>query len=326
MKSYQHSIAFETLKATEETITGNLTSLHYLQTLDSFLWRALEPIHAECPSLFQNYVAKIVAHQTLKSSTKFTSLSAEERPTLAINLFNALTAPDARQSHESVRKMYINRGLTFGFLSFFLNQLRRYEKLQVPDPNMDPVVRRSELYKIEQEIGLRQGASLYAVIQQVRHWYDKARWFKEKIMEKYTRLALNNAQLTYKDYNHYVPLDDVVQTYLLVLNRAIDRCDPRQGVLTTFITNWFKSARSEVASLAKGQMDQSFESLSADYGDAASDIFGFTLPDTSNETVEHIAYLAKKIDKFGYVRGPLGIPEFLSDEQEAILWRFALDG
>jgi hypothetical protein len=322
MKAYQHSLAFESLKATEETITENLTSLHYLQTLDLFLWRALEPIHAECPSLFHNYVAKIVARQLLKASTKFTSLTAEERPTLPINLFNAVTSIDPKKSHEHIRHMYINRGLMFGFLSWFLNHVKEYERLHLPS-NLDPVVRRSLIYKFEHSLGIRHDTSLYTIIQQVRYWDDKARWFKGIIMEKYHRLALNHAQRTYKDYNHYIPLDDVVQIHLLVLSRAIDRCNPRLGVLTTFVNNWFKSARSEVDSLAKGQTDQSFESLSEDYGDAASDIFGYTEFDTSQETVEHISYLAKRIDKHGYVRAWLGIPEFMTLKQKEKLWRFA---
>src|ERR1700758_257407 len=96
-KSYTHSKAFETLKATQESITENLTSLQYLQTLDLFLWRALEPIHAECPSLFNNYLAKITAHQSLKASTKFTS---DDRTKLPIHLFNALTSPDPKKAHE----------------------------------------------------------------------------------------------------------------------------------------------------------------------------------------------------------------------------------
>lgn len=323
MKTYQHSLTFESLKATEEVITENLTSLHYLQTLDLFLWRALEPIHAECPSLFHNYLAKIVARQVLKSSTKFTSLSAEEKPMLPIHLFNALTAPEPKKSHEHVRHMYVNRGLMFGFLSFFLNTMKEYERLHQPfTSEVDPILRRSRIYQIERQIGLRTGSSLYAVIQQVRYWDDKARWFKKLIMQKYIRLALNTAQLTYKDYNHYVPLDDVTQIYLMVLSRAIDRCDPRQGVLTTFITNWFKSARSEVGEMAKGQTDQSFESLSEDYGDAASDIFGFTMPDSSNEMISHISYVAKQVDKHGYLRASLGIPEFLTSEQIEILERY----
>ncbi len=322
-RAYQHSLVFESIKSTKETIPDNLTSLHYLQTLDMFLWRAIEPIHAECPQLFHNYVAKTVAHQMLKASTKFTSLAADERASLPLHLFNALTNDDPSRSHEHVRSMHINRGIMFGFLSWFLRHVKTYEALNKPN-NFDPVIRRSIINKIEQSVGLNSKASLYAVIQQVRYWDNKARWFKSLIMQKYHRLAGNSAVRTYKDYNHYVPLDDVMQIYLLVLSRAIDRCDPRQGVLTTFITNWFKSARSEVATLAKSQSDMSFESLSEDYGSAAADIFGSIEFDTSSETIEHIAFMAKKMDKHGYIRASLGIPEFLTIEQKEILEAFVL--
>jgi len=325
LKTYTHSKVFEVLKATDEVISDNLTSLQYLQTLDLFLWRALEPIHAECPSLFNNYLAKIVAMQTLKPSTKFTSLMSEERPKLPVLLFNALTSNEPRKAHEYVRGMFINRGLLFGFLSLFLNYLKPYEQLHQPLHNLNPIVRRSKLFQIEQSVGLRTGSSLYAVIQQVRYWYDKARWFKELVMQKYIRLALNHARSTYKDYNHFVSLDDIAQTYLLTVSRAIDRADARQGVLTTFITNWFKSARSEVAKMASGQQDQSFDSMTDENGDSISDIVGFSMPDTSTETIEHIAYVAKKMDKKGYIRASLGIPEFLTDAQKKILNTFVLE-
>jgi hypothetical protein len=324
MKTYRHSKVFEVLKATDEVISDNLTSLQYLQTLDLFLWRALEPIHAECPSLFHNYLAKIVATQTNKPSTKFTSMMAEERPKLPVLLFNAVTAVEPKKSHAFVRDMHINRGLLFGLISLFLNSLRPYEELHQPS-NMNPIIRRSKMNAIERSIGLRKSASLYAVIQQVRYWYEKARWFKELIMQKYIRLALNHARTTYKDYNHFVELDDVAQTYLVTVSRSIDRCDSRQGVLTTFITNWFKSARSEVAELAKGQSDQSYDALTEDNGDSVSDLIGFAMPDTSRETIEHVAYVAKKMDPHGYVRASLGIPEFLTDAQLRTLKTFVLE-
>jgi len=324
-KTYRHSKVFEVLKATDEVISDNLTSLQYLQTLDLFLWRALEPIHAECPSLFNNYLAKIVSTQINKPSTKFTSMMAEERPKLPVLLFNALTSSNPKKAHEYVRQMYINRGLLFGFLSLFLNSLRPYEELHQPLLSMNPIIRRSKMWEIERSVGLRPGSSLYAVIQQVKYWHDKARWFKELIMQKYIRLALNHARTTYKDYNHFIDLDDVAQTYLVTVSRSIDRCDSRQGVLTTFITNWFKSARSEVADMAKGQMDQSYDSMTEDNGDSVSDIIGFSTLDTSSETVEHIAYVAKKMDKHGYIRAALGIPEFLTDSQIKTLKTFVLE-
>ena len=322
MKSYEHSRAFDTLKGITESITGNLTSLQYLQTLDLFLWKALEPIHAECPSLFNNYLAKVTAHQSLKASTKFTS---DDRSKLAIHLFNVITAPDIKKAHEHAKSMYLNRGLLFGFLSMFLNKLRYYEKLHSPFARIDPVVRNSKMYAIERDLGLRQGGSLYSAIQQVRYWYEKAHEFKEMIVQKYTRMALMHAQSTYKDFNHYVPLDDVVQIYLMVVSRAIDRCDARQGVLTTFITNWFKSARSEVANMARGQSDQSVESMTDVHGDAASNILGFVMPDTSGELEDHIAYVAKTTDTHGYIRAPLGIPEHVSRQHKELLRSFALE-
>src|SRR6202171_4160098 len=119
--SYQHSKSFEQLKGINESITGNLTSLQYLQTLDMFLWHALEPIFGECPSLFNNYVAKVVAQQSLHSSTKFSSVDRQKLPIL---LFNLLSESDSKKAYEHARSMHINRGLLFGFISLFLNRLK----------------------------------------------------------------------------------------------------------------------------------------------------------------------------------------------------------
>jgi hypothetical protein len=321
-KSYQHSKTFDSLKGIKEQVDGNYTSLQYLHTLDMFLWNALTPIQSECPSLFNNYMAKITAHQSIKSSTKF---SSDDRSMLPVHLFNMVTTEDHKKAYESARAMFINRGLLFGFIAMFLKRMATYEQLHSPLLKMNPVKRATAIHRIERDVGLRSGGVLYAALQQVHHWYEKALWWRGVILEKYTRRALGEAQRTYKDYNHYVELDDVVQIFLMVTERAINRCDARQGVLTTFIENWFKSARSAVANLAKGQTDASIEQLIEEHGDAASDIVGFTVPDTSEETLQHIAFLAKRLDKFGYVRSTLGIPEFVTRDQRSVLESFVLE-
>lgn len=322
MKNYEHSEAFSKLKDITEKISTNLTSLQYLQTLDMFLWNALAPIHAECPALFNNYMAKVVAHQALKASTKFTS---DDRTKLPVHLFNLITAPETKKAHEHAKLMHLNRGLLFGFILLFLRRLAHYEKLHSPFLKMEPVIRNTQIFQIEKSIGLRQFGALYSAIQQVRFWYEKAHAWKEMITEKYTRMALNNARTTYKDFNHYIHLDDVVQIYLMVVSRAIDRCDARQGVLTSFIQNWFKSGRSEVANLAKGQSDQSYEQMSEELGDSVSDVLGFAMPATEGESVDHISFVCKQIDKHGYLRASLGIPEFLTEGQKDVLELFALE-
>lgn len=317
MKAYAHSKSFDAFKITKEQISGNYTSLQYLSTLDAFLWDALVPIHTECPSLFMNYIAKVVAQQSLKSSTKF---SSDDRTKLPLHLFNMITAPTVQKSHIYARSMFLNRGLLFGFLALFHNLMRPYMALQSAFQPMDTIVRANKIHQLEQSVGLRSGGILYAAIQQSAFWYEKARWWKNMIMEKYTRMAINNARMTYKDFNHYVPLDDCVQIYVQVVSRAIDRCDARQGVLTSFIQNWFKSARSEVAKMAKGQTDHSYESITDDHGDSAQASLGVTDPDSSIELQQTLAEAARYVDPLGCVRASLGIPEYLTyADRESLL-------
>ncbi len=328
MKSYEHSFAFSNLKDITEQIETNLTSLEYLQTLDMFLWNAVAPIQAECPSLFHDYVSKVVARQIRKPATKFTSLTKEERLLLPAHLFNLVTSVDQKRGHEIAKSMHLNRGLISGFLLLFQRAVAGYEVLHSPFQEMDHEERKRKIAAIEKAVCLRPGGTLYSAIHQVEYWFEKARKWKAMIVEKFTRMALNNARATYKDFNHFVPLNEVVQIYLWVVIRAIDRCDARQGVLTSFIQNWFKSGRSEVGDLAKHQTDQSYEQMVEESGDAISDVLGFADPNAERDRdslIETVASAAKRIDKFGYVRAPLHLREVVSSASRQILLEFALD-
>lgn len=319
--TYEHSKVFDDLKRVKEKIKTNFSSLQYLQTLDYFVYEALKPIAAECPSLFYSYLTKVVARQTLKSSAKLTS---NDRQKLPVQLFNALIDHDPARQFEQVRKMHLNRGLIFGFISFFLSSLELYERIH-NEFLFKPLVRQSILASIEQNIGLRAGGSLYAAIQQIKYWDTMARQWKGYIIEKYTRLALMQAQRAYRDFNHSVRLDDVSQIYLIVVSKAIDRCDSRQGVLTTFIQNWFKSAKGEVGQLAEVQKESSFEGLVEEHGDSVHSIIGVTLPDLDQELRDHVAYVAYTVDPQGLIRTSLGIPQYVSRSDRQLLEALARD-
>lgn len=309
------------MKTTKEDISDNYTTLQYLQTLDMFIWRAIEPIAQSCPSFFLNYLCKVVARQTLKASAKFTS---DERSKLPIKLFNTLVAkPEKRIEH--AKTLYLNRGLLFGLISVFRNHLKYFKFLNTRS-KLSGTLRTTVIHRVYQSLDVDYNTPLYAALQECEHWDKKARDFKAKIVQKYTRLALMQAKSTYKDYNHYLRLSDVVQIYLNTVARAIDRCDARQGVLTSFIQNWFKSAKGEVAKLCEGQQDQSYEALTEDHGDAAHNIIGITEPDSLDvELRQQLAFVAKRVDKQGLVKTSLGIPEYVTAHQRARLLRFALD-
>lgn len=301
-----------------EKIQTNYTSLQYLQTLNHFLWNALTPIANECPELFKGYLCKIVARQTLKASAKFTS---NDRHKLPVQLFNALRADD--KLVENAKDMHVNRGLLFGFIAFFLNRLTEYKALH--EHAKDNVVTRSRCWTIERSLGLREHGELYQAIKDVEYWYAYARKWKDQIIEKYTRMALLQAQATYKDYNFAVKLDDVVQIYLVVVSRAIDRCDSRHGVITTFMQSWFKSAKSEVAKLAEGHQDSSYEGLIEEHGDAVHDLLGTVAPDRSSEMWQHVAHVSMQVDPVGLVRTSMHIPQFVSIKHQRLLREFACE-
>jgi hypothetical protein len=78
-----------------------------------------------------------------------------------------------------------------------------------------------------------------------------------------------------------------------------------------------------VAKLAESQGDESYESLTEDYGDAAHTILGVVMPDSESELVMHIAHVAKQVDPVGVVRTCMGIPEFVERKYREDLEVFA---
>jgi hypothetical protein len=86
--------------------------------------------------------------------------------------------------------------------------------------------------------------------------------------------------------------------------------------------SWFKSAKSEVAKLAEGSNDSSYESLVEDHGDAIHDLLGVVMPDQSTEMWQHVAYVARQVDPEGFVRTSMGIPQYVSLQHRKLLQEF----
>lgn len=305
MSAYEHSETFASLKTIREEVKENLTTPQWLSTLDFFIDSAIDPIVTVMPDLVDNFYAKVVAWQSHKPSFKFTM---GDKSTLPVKLFNALTTDGAdKRLHQ--RSMVLNRGPMFGLIAIFEQTLNKVRRLHQPTTFVSRT-RRLHLLELQyRALGLDdwQRAHLYSAMLQVEHFSKKAHWFKELIMQKFVRLALMNAKNTYTSVGHSVKLNDTVQVYLIHVSRAIDRCDSRQGVLTTFIQTWFYSARAEVQRMAMGQSQQlSYEELIEN---------GLPLtsadPDLGFEQLQHLAYQAKGVDPEGTVRFSLKIPEFL---------------
>jgi len=304
--SYQHSESFAKLKSIKEGIDSSLTSYQWLATLDYFIESAIDPMVTSLPLLVNNYYAKVIAWQSHKPSIKFSRINKHDLPTL---LFNSITTEGA-VSRSFQKEMLLNRGLLFGLINIFQHTVNGYMQVHNPATRITNNDRMLKLAIAEKNFDTTY---LYASARESQFWANKAYSFKKLIVQKYTRLALMNAKGVYTQVHTYLKLDDIVQTYLMFLSKAIDRCDSRQGVLTTFIQTWFHSAKAHTMKEAQDKHQQS----SFDEQHETTDLS--VGPDTSYENIQHIASTAKRVDPSGILRVSLGIPEFLSSNQLSIL-------
>jgi hypothetical protein len=324
--NYEHSTIFASMKMVKERIGTNLTSLEYLETLDMFLWRAIGSIRTAMPGLVDEFMVKAIAQQTFKSSTKFSSILKEDKGKLPVMLFNALTERDGK-SLEGFRNLRLNRGMLFGLVKIFLDRTAQYVELLHAEPLSlgDWKDRQLQLRAMERSLQVSDGVALFSVIEDVNIWYERARDWKSAIIEKYTRKAISQARVAYEDYNYAMDLSDVIQLHLVLLSRSINRCDSRLGVLTTFITSWFKSARSEMLRIINASQEVSYEEMLEGMGDAAEVEGSEDKTLYTRESVQHISMLAKQIDPTGVLRFHLGIPEFMPLDKRRILLAHALN-
>lgn len=310
MKKYKHSEVFAEIKAIKEDIEINLTSLQYLQILDYYIGNSLHYLSLISPKFFDNYLSKVIAYQQIHAMSK---LSSESREKISCLFFNYITTRDV----EYLKKLYLNRGLYLGIVSYWLNHSRVYFE------------QRSPFYegKVEEDnvlerLGIENPSMYFAYFKAIEYWFNKALDFKGKIMQKYTRMTLLQAQKTYVEYNHVVELDDVTQIYLQIMSKAIDRCDSRFGVLTTFIQSWLKSAKAIVQKNAQSiNRSSSYESLLEDFGDSVT--IGTSDFNDEYDTFEEICYYASLWDKTGCLRIKYHIPQFLTDNDRQLLMSYA---
>lgn len=315
MAAYVHSEVFARMKNIKEELTENYTTFQLLTTLDYFIENAIDPIASAYPALVDVFFAKVVAYQFDNPNVKCSRNAKATKDMLPVALFNSVTT-SGRKKREHQRKMMLNRGLLFGLVSTFLKTVNTYRRLHDPQLQISRAQRLVLLELAAQRVGSNH---LWPAVLQSEYWIGKAYHFKELIVQKYTRMSLMQAKHTYQEIEHVQSLNDIIQTYLIFLSKAIDRCDSRQGVLTQYIKFWFYSAKAEILksvaleshSTSYDQLlEQGYESLSVD-------------PDQQFELVQHLAAVAKRLDPRGAFRFALDIPESFSSRDLRTLQLFS---
>lgn len=319
--AYRSSRAFQELKNLKETVTGNLTTSQYLKTYDEFLERAMAPILTKC-RFFDSFLGSLISWQARSHRRKISFLGREDFPRLAVNFLLKSSEEDRVVAY---RGLQLDRGIRLEFLRVFQTSFVDYRK--ACDMSLTPPPGSTQAawcLKVRNAVdsGIRSSQPLLATLRESEYWMNVALEFRKMILEKYVRFTINAAQRDYVNFfKCSVELDDIVQTYLLYTSRAIDRCDYKQGALTSHIQNYFLAARTAVLKLKERNASElnlnlldlnSEDDLSSELRSPATQ---FETARTTEEELRVISQLAKLVDPVGAARAYLEIPETLPERE-----------
>jgi hypothetical protein len=325
--AYRSSRTFQELKDLRESLTSNLTTSQYLKTYDEFLERAMTPILTKC-RFFDTFLGRLISWQARSHRRKISFLGREDFPRLAVNFLLQSSDEDRIAAY---RNLQLDRGIRMEFLRIFQESFTDYRKacdLTLPAPTGSKSSQLAWCLKVRHsvETGLRTKQPMLTILRESEYWMSVSLEFKQMIMEKYVRLALNAAQRDYVNFFRCsVDLDDIVQTYLLYTSRAIDRCDYRQGALTSHIQHYFLAARAAVlkqkerhaSELNLNIHDPALEDeLPSEFKSPASQ---FESARDSEEELRVLSKLTKIVDPVGAARAYLEIPEALPKRELQLL-------
>lgn len=327
LSNYESSRVFAQLKDIKERIgvDANLTTPQYLQTYDDLLDNAVRPILDNC-RFFDSYLLRILGWQERNFRRKVSFLKRAEFPRLAVGFVLKRSPEERFAAYQDLR---LDRLIRMQVVSLFHSSLENYlaacECELTPPAGVDQASFCFAVKaKVEESMKSTPGGLLSAY-HESKFWFEHAADFKRILMEKYVRLCLNTAK---RDYVYYFKcqgkLDDIIQTYLIAMSRAIDKCDAKQGALTSHIQNWFFSARDAVAR----QRERNTVSLDQENGDLANsasnslDLANLSVYEErrrEQEDVNLIAELSRIADPHGAARAFLGIPEHLKESEIQLL-------
>jgi hypothetical protein len=303
---YENSRVFADLKNIKERISGNMTTYQYLISYDQMLDNAIMPV-VRRTKFMDSFLVRMLGWQEKNFRRKISFLPRKEVPHRILNFLVSGSADDRVKTFTSLR---LDRGLRVECLGLFFESLRAYElacNAELIDPLNSDNLPYCFYVKATTEANLGCTSSdLLGTLRESRYWLEIASGFKQKLIEKYVRLCLTTAQRDYTGFfDCSVKLDDLIQTYLMAASRAIDKCDYKQGVLTSHIQNWLFTARDSMAKMR--------EKASSDVGLLGLDEIR-SLSKQEDELLEKdslnvVAQLAKIVDPRGAARCYLQLPE-----------------
>lgn len=231
-----------TVDSVETQIDDNVASNQTAEVLDHLLFQALRPV------LFETNLVECALASVLNPiySDHRRKLSVVPKADLVDMVFTILAAPDKTTKWDLIRRARMERSVWFQVISLFHKRCRAYPRLEQKYLAADldqKLVISGRMHLIEAHLGANRGR-LSAALRWSQSYFDLYNQYREKITQKYIRLAQQQARRAAESTTLNVDQKELFNNLVLAIGKAIDKFDTSKGTLTSSVNNWFMNAKT----------------------------------------------------------------------------------
>ena len=310
-----------------EEIEGNYSTPQLFYVMDFIVGRALYPVFL-CSSFLESSLLHTVSWYI--ESFRKKKISVLERHHLSAIAIQISMEPSIDEKVRLYLSMKIERNLTLLLIGRWLKLASGYTSLAVSGEA--PL----RLSSIEAACLVHNRSYFLSCIQEATFWTKETEAYIGSLAQKYMRLAANEALRIHRRSKAnpaiVTDIDELSHNMMLGVLRAIHKCDPESGTLTSMVTSWMQSAKNTrisgaeygiayvVPSSKKKEVFVDNTDQTNAYVDIEDEENRLKLEEVEDETdsahnaedrLLQLRLLAKELDPSGIARLSLGIREVL---------------
>ena len=242
MRSY----VLASLNSTSEAIGSNFSSNQLLSLLDTLWWRAIRSV-TECSNYVDYALIDICSGYSQSQRRKLNRWSKERLYAYTMIWPLADVSTKARMWKKMRLERTVPNLLMASWLAEAIPLLPIHIKIMKGEKVLDSD--RSEYeYKMKYVLHITDSKDFLACVTKARSWTEQALEHRKHILQKYHRhvsvQTINYTKTSEKRSGSRLSKNDVAQSFLVAVTKAIDKCDTHLGTLTSYVDKWLLDAKT----------------------------------------------------------------------------------
>lgn len=230
----------------KEQLNENLSSVQIARTLDTLIFKSISSM-IQHTNHVEYVMVELLYHIFHNMRRKFSNKPHDD---LRDALFSLIVNKKKSGKTVEIRRLGLERSIYFKILRSFETDARIYTT------DMTLALKSGEktdrMRQIEERYRATDSPGFYHACTNTLFWARRAFTFRNMIVEKFIRLAYVEAHKAHAKTGLTISFDDLYRNMVLSIFKAIDKYDPEQGPLTSYIKWWFLDAKNGDAGHEEG--------------------------------------------------------------------------